>query len=148
MPSVVRTFITTVCVLLATVILIGQVQAQPPVCISQEAANKCVTAAGELIEARKVIEAFQKERAASIAEREAAQMLIKGLNDLIAVKDRIDKEKDAAFEFAQKVIKFQQDLIADLEKRLMKGKSFWDKFVGILKTLATLAAGITLGRGL
>ena len=120
----------------------------PKVCISQEAANKCVTAAAELIEARKVIADFLRERASSVAEREAAGVLIKGLNDLIAVKDRIDAYKDQAFAMYERVIKMQQGIIEDLEKRLSKPKSAWSRFVDILKTAATLLAGISLGRGL
>lgn len=123
-------------------------QDEPKVCVSQEAANKCVTAAAELIEARKVIEAFQAERAASVAERAAAQTLIKGLNDLIAVKDRIDAYKDQAFAMYERVIAMQQGIIADLEKRLSRPKSAWSRFVDILKNAAVLLAGISLGRGL
>lgn len=122
-------------------------QDEPKVCISQEAANKCVSAAAELIEARKVIENFMKERAASIAEREAAAVLIKGFNDLIAVKDRIDAYKDQAFEFAQKVIAMQQGIIEQLEKRLNKPRSGFSKFMDALKAVAYIVVGISLGRG-
>lgn len=123
-------------------------QDEPKVCISQTAANKCVSAAAELIEARNVIAKFQEERAASIAERAAAKTVIQGLNDLIAVKDRIDAYKDQAFALYERVIAMQKGIIDDLEKRLMKPKSAWQKFVAILKNAAILLAGITLGRGI
>jgi hypothetical protein len=123
-------------------------QDEPKVCISQEAANKCVTAAAELIEARKVIAEFQKERAATVAEREAAAVLVKGLNDLIAVKDRIDAYKDQAFAMYERVIAMQQGIIADLEKRLAKPKSGFSKFLDALKAVGYILAGVSLGRGL
>lgn len=123
-------------------------QDAPKVCISQESANKCVSCATELIAARDVIAKFQVERATSLAEREAANTLIKGLNDLIVVKDRIDAYKDQAFALYERVIAMQKGIIDDLEKRLMKPKSAWQKFVAILKNAAILLAGITLGRGI
>lgn len=150
MNSTARTFLITVFVLLLAVLMVGRAQAQdaPKVCVSQEAANKCVAAAAELIEARNVIAEFQKERAASIAEREAANTVIKGLNDLIAVKDRISAEKDKAFELLQKIVTIQQTMIDDLVARLNKPKSGFQRFMDALKTVGYILAGVTLGRGL
>ena len=119
-----------------------------PVCISQDAANKCVAAAAELIEARKVITDFQKERAASVAEREAASVLIKGLNDLIAVKDRIEVEREKMTALYERVIQMQQGIIDRLEQRLAKPKSGFSKFLDALKAVGYILAGVSLGRGL
>jgi uncharacterized coiled-coil protein SlyX len=131
-----------------SMVSVAQTPDDPPkVCISQEAANKCVTAAAELIEARKVIEGFQKERALSIAEREAAAVLVKGLNDLIAVKDRIDQQKDQVIALYEKVIAMQQGIIDQLEKRLNRPKSGFAKFMDALKAVGYILVGVTLGRG-
>lgn len=128
----------------------GDVRAQdePKVCISQEAANKCVTVAAELIEARKVIADFQRLDAKSVAEREAAGVLIKGLNDLIAVKDRIETEREKMMALYERVIAMQQGIIDQLEKRLNRPKSGFSKFLDVLKAVGYILAGVSLGRGI
>lgn len=122
-------------------------QVEPQVCISQSAANKCVTVAAELIEARKVIADYQRLDAKSIAEREAAGVLIKSLNDLIAVKDRIETEREKMMALYERVIAMQQGIIDQLEKRLMKPKSGFSKFLDALKAVGYILAGVSLGRG-
>ena len=131
--------------LLSSLAICGQ---EPQVCISQTSANKCASAAAELIAARDVIAEFQKERAASIAEREKAQTVIAGLNELVAVKDRIIASQEFVEKLYKQVIELQQSIILKYEEKLAKGKSSWDKLASALKTIATLAAGILLGRGL
>lgn len=133
--------------LLAFSAITGWAQDEPKVCISQTSANKCVSAAAELIEARNVIAEFAKERAASIAEREKAAIVIAGLNELVVVKDRIIASYDQINTLYKQVIELQQSIILKLEERLMKPKSPWSKFLDALKTVLTLAAGVALGRG-
>lgn len=123
-------------------------QDEPKVCVSQDAANKCVKAAAELIEARNVISEFQKERAASIAEREKAGVVIAGLNELVVVKDRIIASYEQINALYKSVIELQQGIILKLEERLMKPKSAFSKFLDALKTVAYFLAGAALGRGL
>lgn len=123
-------------------------QDEPKVCISQDAANKCASAAAELIEARKVIAEFMKERAASIAEREKAAIVIAGLNELVAVKDRIILAQEFVERLYKQVIELQQAIILKYEEKLAKPKSSWSKFLDALKTIATVATGILIGRGL
>lgn len=118
------------------------------VCISQEAADKCVKCAQELTAARDVIAKFQTERSASEAERAAAQALIKGLNDLVAVKDRIAAEKDKVIALYENVVAMYQRIIDGLEKQINKPKSGWQKFLSALKTIGYILAGAALGRGL
>ncbi len=123
-------------------------QDEPKVCISQAAANKCATIAAELIEARNVIAEYQKKDALTAAERQASQVLIKGLNDLIDVKTRVELEKDKIIEMYAKVVTMYQGIVADLEKRLMKPKSGFQKFMDALKAVGYILAGVSLGRGI
>ena len=132
----------------AFLVLFASVACGQDVCISQEAANKCVKAAAELIEARNVIQEFQKERAASIAEREKAAVVIAGLNELVVVKDRVIASYEQINTLYKQVIELQQGIILELEKRLTKPKSAFGKFMDALKTLTYFLAGAALGRGL
>lgn len=117
-------------------------------CIPQSAANKCASAAAELIEARVVIAEFQKERAASIAEREKAAIVIAGLNELVVVKDRIIAGYEHINTLYKQVIELQQSIILKLEERLAKPKSAFSKFLDALKSVVYILAGAALGRGL
>ena len=58
-------------------------------CVKQSVIEKCADVADQLVLARDAITKLEAERSLSQAERQAAQTLIKGLNDLIVVKDRI-----------------------------------------------------------
>lgn len=132
--------------MLIILFLAGTLWAQEPqVCIPQSDVNKCAAAARELIEARNVIIEFQKERAASIAEREKAAVVIAGLNELVSVKDRIIASYEQINALYKQVIDLQQTIILKLEERLMKPKSAFSKFVDALKTVTFFLAGAALG---
>ena len=120
---------------------------EPTVCISQTAANQCSKAATELVAARDVIKKFQAERIVTDAERTAAAILIKSLNDVIEVRGRMNLEYEKIMVVYQKVIDMQTALITKLSETINKPKSAFTKFITILKELAILAAGIALGRG-
>ncbi len=116
------------------------------VCISQETINKAALVADKLRVANEVIEKFQIERGASLAEREASQVLIKGLNELILTKDKIIIEYERINALYSKVIEFQNQIIENLEKRLNKPRTTWQKFLKVLKEVALVIAGIAIGR--
>lgn len=118
------------------------------VCLEQATANRLYSVATELIAAKDVINKMLLERGASDAALTSAQQVIKGWSELDAINNTIIAKQKDVIALYERTIQLYHGLVDGLEKRLMKGKSSWDKFVGILKTLATLAAGITLGRGL
>lgn len=120
----------------------------PCVSIKQSTVNKSAQVADELIAARDAIVKFKTERAATDAERAAATVLIKGLNDLIATKDLIIAQYEKINELYKKAIDFQQIIIERLEKQLSKPKTGWQKFLTTLKEIALVLAGAALGRGL
>ena len=117
-------------------------------CVSNETITKAAQVADELRSSRDVIAKFQIERSATEAERAAAQVLIKGLNDLLATKDKIIGEYERINELYKKAIDFQQIIIERYEKMLNKPKSGFQKFLTTLKEIALVLAGITLGRGI
>lgn len=123
-------------------------EADPCVSVNQSVINKAGQIADEYRAARDVIAKYQVSDAASQAERAAAQVLIKGLNDLMATKDQIAAEYAKINDLLRKAIEFQQMLIERYEKQLAKPKSGWQKFLATLKEIALVLTGITLGRGL
>lgn len=125
----------------------AQTPEPPKVCISQAAANKCSQIATELVAARDVIAKYAAERITTDAERNAATILIKSLNDVIEVRGRIIGEYDRMMVVYQKVIDMQTALITKLTETINKPKSAYQKFITVLKEIAILAAGIALGRG-
>ena len=120
----------------------------PCVSIKQSTVNRSAQVADELIAARDAIVKFKTERAATDAERAAATVLIKGLNDLVATKDLIIVQYEKINELYKKAIDFQQVIIERLEKQLNRPKSGWQKFLTTLKEIALVLAGAALGRGL
>jgi hypothetical protein len=142
---------TIVCISTIWVVLTlsayGQCQ-NDSVCVPQATINQAAQAVDELKAARDVIARFQVERSASEAERGAATALIKGLNDLLATKDKIISEYERINELYKKVIDFQQVIIERLEGQLNKPKSGWQKFLTTLKEIALVLSGVILGRGL
>lgn len=117
-------------------------------CVSNETITKAAQVADELRSSRDVIAKFQIERSATEAERAAAQVLIKGLNELLATKDKIIGEYERINELYKKAIDFQQIIIERYEAQLSRPRSGWAKFLNALKRITYIAIGISLGRGL
>lgn len=133
--------------LVATMYGYGQC-ASGSVCVPQATIDKAAQAASELMEARKVIQEFTRERAATDAERAASQKLIDGLNSLVATKDRIQTAQNEIIDLYKQVVAMQQGIIERYEKQLSKGKSAWQKFAATLEKVAYLLAGVALAGAL
>lgn len=142
-----RLLLTIIFTLFAAISLSAQCTGDS-VCVPQATLNKAAQVADELVAARDAIAKFKVERAANEAERAAATVLIKGLNDLVATKDLIIVQYEKINELYKKAIDFQQIIIERLEKQLSRPKSGWQKFLTTLKEIALVLAGATLGRGL
>jgi len=118
------------------------------ICLSQEKANETASRLKELIEARDVIAKFTLERGLAIAERDAANALVKRINEMIALDDRMMLTYEKAMTQMQKIMDMQTALIEKLITRLDKPKSPWKQFLDALKTVAAIVVGISIGRGL
>lgn len=114
------------------------------VCVAQTTIDRSTAAAVELAAARDTIAAFGRERTATQAERESAARLIDRLNAVISVQDRLNVEYNAVIGLYKEVVTMQSALIEKLTKRLDAPRSAWSKFLGVLKTVATLLAGAAL----
>lgn len=118
------------------------------VCVPQATIDRAANAADELLAARDALAKFAVERATAQAEREAANQLILRLNAVIAVQDRMTVEYQKVVDLYKAVVQMQQDLIEKLTQKAMASKSGWAKFFDVLKTVASIATGILIGRGL
>lgn len=130
---------------------VAQDVACPPpfvICLTQEKANETAARLAELIEARKVITEYIKKDALTAAERDAAQLYVKRLNDLIELDDKVFVLYHKAIEQAHKILDMQSALIEKLIARLDRPKSGWQKFLSALEKVADIALGIVLGRAL
>jgi len=117
-------------------------------CVKQAVLDKCADVADQLIAAKDVIEKFKAERATTDAERASATVLIKSLNDVLEVRGRIITEYEKMMVVYQKVIDMQMVIIKKLTTQINKPKSAFQKFVTVLKEVAILTLGLTIGRGL
>jgi len=133
--------------LLAPLTVLGQCDTGS-VCVKQTTIDAATRVATELVEAREVIARFQAERTATDAERASAGRVIERLNSVIALQDRMTAEYKTVMDMYKSVVQMQSELIDRLTKQLNAPKSAWQKLVATLKTLAAIATGITLGRGL
>lgn len=115
--------------------------------VTQEFINDATRAFDLVVEQRKAIDEFLKERAKTDAERVNAQILIKGFDELIAIKDKSISALEKLNVIYEKVIQMQFDIIEKLEKRLMKPRSFFQKFLQGLKEVALIVVGVAVGRG-
>lgn len=116
------------------------------VCLPQVEANKLFDVVNRLVAAEDALRKLQLSsgatevalaRALSVIgkheEREAINgTIILKLKDLVAVSEQITE--------------LWKKYALDLEKRLNKPKSTWDKIGGILKRAADILAGIAIGR--
>lgn len=117
-------------------------------CVPRADVARATAAAIELASARQVIAAFQNERTATEQERASAARLIDRLNAVINVQDRMSAEYEKVLAMYKQVLTEAFALIERQAKMLSKPPSAWSKFLSAVKTVLTLGAGITLGRGL
>jgi len=101
-----------------------------------------------LAAAKDVIIKFQNERLTSDAAIANALKVIEGWKEMDAINGQIILKKDQVIALYERVIQLQMNIIESLEKRLMKPKSAFNKFMDALKTVTFLLAGVALGRGI
>lgn len=135
-------------ILIAFFIFLFGFTAYSQVTVSQQFLDDANKAFALVIEQRDALAKFTAERKATDAERAAADALIKGMNELLAVKDRTISQYELLSQFQQKVIQFQFEVIEKLEKQLKKPKSLFDKILRTLERVALIVGGIAIGRGL
>lgn len=116
------------------------------VCVPQEQFNTLMQRLDELVATKDAVAALLKERGASEAAINSALKTIEGWKELDAINNTIILKQKDVVALYEKVIGMYERVVDNLEKRLNKPKSAWSKFVGMLKTLATLLSGIALGR--
>jgi hypothetical protein len=122
--------------------------ADPCIPVNQSVVNRAAQAATELLAAREAIKQLEAERAISANVAAAGKTAIDSLLLAIQTGKDIQAMQAQAIEVLKGALKTAFELIEHQQKQLMKGKSGWAKFVDVMKTVVTLAAGVTLGRGL
>jgi hypothetical protein len=118
------------------------------VCIDQVTANQLFNTVEQLIAAKDTIAKMLQERGASDAAIASALKTIEGWKNLDEINNTIILKQKDVIALYEKVITMYQGVVEKLEKQLNKPKSAWQKFVGILKTFATILSGIAIGRAL
>lgn len=120
---------------------------QGHVCFTQPQANDIFEKLSQLVAAKDLILKLQTQAGTADTALANALKVIEGHVELHKVDDQIIVKKDQIIVLYERVMQIQMQIIENLEKRLMKPKSTWDKIGSVLKTIVTLAAGIALGRG-
>lgn len=153
-------FITQlILILLLGVTTFGQLPAPTPdrntlVTVTQGFVDDAAKAFELVVVLRDQLQKEQMLNGASAVTKAALQAQIDALNGLIIIKDRKEAIyqslldlRDQAFAVYERVIKIQAEMIDRQTKQMNKGKSGWDKFLSVLKTVAVLLSGYALGHG-
>jgi pyruvate formate-lyase activating enzyme-like uncharacterized protein len=117
-----------------------------PIVVSQTFVDDCTKAFTEVVELRDAVAKYRNVASLTLAERQASDAVIKGLNELIAVKDRIFEATELKAKLYERIIEIQSQMIEKLNKQLNKGKSGFEKFVSVLKVIGLVLAGAALAR--
>lgn len=151
-------------IFLATLIFVSTIglkaqtpQATPnrntPVVTTQGFIDDATKAFTEIVALRDALQKEQMANGAGAVTKAALQSQIEALNGLIAIFERKDAIyqslldlRDQAFAVYEKVIKIQSEMIERLTNQINKGKSGWQKFLGVLTRIADIALGIAVGR--
>lgn len=120
----------------------------PCVEVHQSILDRTAKAIDELASARKVIDAFQNERTATDAERQAYKNLVTVTDSAITVLQKGIADRDTVITLQQKAIEALTALNEKLFQQLNKPKSGWNKFIGVVEKLVVLLAGVAIGGGL
>lgn len=123
-------------------------KAQDKIEVTQDFLDSATRAFDLVVEQRDAIEKLKAERSLSEVERKSADLLIKGLNDLLLLKDKTIEQYQKMIQIQQQIIEFQQQIIEKLQNMLKKPKSLFDKVLKVLKEVSLIFGGIILGRGL
>lgn len=139
-------FIITFLLCAATGISAQCVEAPDDRCVSvkQSTLDRAAKAVDELKEARKAIEAFKNERAATDAERLAWNNFKTITESAIAVFQKGVADRDKVIELQQKAIEALTQLNDKLLAQLDKKPSAWKKFVNAAKTVMLVLTGAAL----
>lgn len=117
-------------------------------CVPQDTMDRMAKALDEIPKLRDLVAKQSAALALSDNERNAAQSLIKALNEAFDARGRIITDYERMMVVYQKVIDMQSALITKLTETLNKPRSAFSKFLKALKEIALITTGIILGRGL
>jgi hypothetical protein len=136
---------STICFILTQSAQAQDVCPADTVCLPQQTANKLLDSVNQLVEAKTLIAKLLTERGASDAVIASANRVIEDYKVLDGINTlQVTKYKDMMALY-ERVIVLYQGVVEKLEKQLNKGKSAWDKLVGILKTVVSILAGAAIG---
>ena len=115
------------------------------VCFSQAQANEIFDKLNQFVAAKDLIIKLQTQAGTADTALANALKVIEGHVELQKVNDQIILKKDQIIVLYERVMQIQMQIIENLEKRLMKPRSPWGKFLDVLKTVTVFLAGVALG---
>lgn len=116
--------------------------------VKQSTLDRAMKAVSELTEARKTIEALQRVTVSMDVERAAYKNALEVSASAIEIFKKGIADRDRIIELQEKAILALSQLNEKLIQQMGKKPSAFTKFMNALKTLATIAFGIGIGRGL
>jgi len=114
------------------------------VCITQSAADNIAHDLDELKASRVALTKYAQQALLTDAERNAAQTLVKALNDAMDVRGRIIADQTQMIALQKQVIETYSQLVGKLTEQLNKPKSAWQKLVATLEKITILLAGVAI----
>ncbi len=121
---------------------------QTQVVVSRAYYDSSVKAFKEVVALRDAIAKLQAQGSKGDVDRQALESLNAALNELISIKDQTIEAKDKLIQVYQQMYDIVTKMNEKLLAQLNKPKSMFDKIMTVLKDIALIAAGVTIGRGL
>lgn len=118
------------------------------VCIDQATANKLFDMGNQLIAAKDVIAKMSAERGTSGVALQKALVIIDQWKEVDSVNTLMQMKYQTVITLYEKTLAMAMEVIDRQAKQLNRGKSAWDKFVGIVGKVATILIGVGIGRGI
>lgn len=115
------------------------------VSVHQSILDRAAKALDTLKAAEATIAAFQNERGATDAERKAWVSFKEITESAIAIFQKGIADRDTVITLQQKALDLYATLVEKLTKEINKPKSAWSKFVQIIKEVALVTLGLTIG---
>lgn len=150
-PSRRKILLTSAIFIFCIFLFVGSANAQDTcpvgfVCLPQATANRLLATVEQLIAAKDALAKLSAERAASDAVIASATRVIEDYKQLDIINGMMIVKYKMVVDLYEKTLTVYADLVDKMQKKIDAPKSAWQKFVGVLKTIATVAAGILIGR--
>lgn len=116
------------------------------VCLDQATAREIFDKLSQLIASKDLIIKLQSERGTSDVALQKALAIIEQWKEVDSINTLMQTKYQAIITLYENTLKMAFEIIDRQAKQLNRGKSAWDKFVGVITKVANVLIGVGIGR--